>query len=432
MLKIISGILFALLVWGSSAQANLIIEIDQSDEDALPIAIVPLAWQGSELNPPEKISEIIAFNFLRTGKFRPINSSQMPQQPSTLSEVDYSQWRGMDIDNLLMGSITEAEQKGFFNIDMFFLDVLRQREVFAKRWSNIPENLLRKVAHQMSDLMYKELTGIRGAFSTQIAYVTLHRINGKRYFALEVADADGHGAQQILRSSYPIMSPSWSPDGKKLAYVSFENGRSEIFIQSLDGSHRELIASFKGINSSPAWSPDGKSLSMTLSKDGSADIYIMNLATRNLRRLTRNWAIETEAVWASNGRSLFYNSDRRGQPQIFQVFLDTGEERRVSFEGRHNANPEISPDGRYLVMVHVSKGFNIAVLDLFTNDFSLLTRTFLDESPSFSPNGEMILYAMNKNGKGRLASVSVDGRITQYISVKSGEVREPAWGPFKD
>ncbi len=431
MLKRISAIALIWLVWGF-AQANLIIEIDQSDEYALPIAIVPLAWQGTTLDPPEKISDVMAFNFLRTGKFRPIAPSQMPQQPSLVSEVDYRQWRNIDVDNILIGSITAEEQTGFFTIDMHFLDVLRQKEVFAKRWSNIPENLLRKVAHQMSDLIYEELTGIRGVFSTQIAYVTLNRVNGKRHFALEVADADGYGAQKILKSSYPIMSPSWSPDGKKLAYVSFENGRSEIFIQSLDGSSRELIASFKGINSSPAWSPDGKYISMTLSKDGSADIYIMNLATRQLRRMTRNWAIETEAVWASNGRSLFYNSDRRGQPQIFQVFLDTGEERRISFEGRHNANPEVSPDGRYIAMVHVSTGFNIGVLDLFNNDFSIITDTFLDESPSFSPNGEMILYSMNRGGKGRLASVSVDGRITQFISVKSGEVREPAWGPFKD
>ncbi len=432
MLKRLPSILLVLLFWAGTTQANLIIEIDQSDEHALPIAIVPLAWQGNELLPPENLSDIIAFNFLRTGKFKPIDPSQMPQMPTTISEVDYSQWRNLDVDTLLIGSISAEEQAGFFTIDMYFLDVLRQKEIFAKRWSNVPTNLLRRVSHQMSDLMYQELTGIRGVFSTQIAYVTLHRVAGKRKFALVIADADGHGAQQILRSSKPIMSPSWSPDGKKLAYVSFENGRSQIFIQSIDGTHRELIAKFRGINGSPAWSPDGKKMSMTLSKDGSADIYIMDLKTRNLRRMTRNWAIETEAVWASNGRSLFFSSDRRGQPQIFQVFLDTGEERRVSFEGRYNANPEISPDGRYIAMVHASTGFNIAVLDLFTNDFSIITQTFLDESPSFSPNGEMILYAMNKDGKGRLASVSVDGRITQYISVKSGEVREPSWGPFKD
>ncbi|BBP43742.1 Tol-Pal system beta propeller repeat protein TolB [Thiosulfativibrio zosterae] len=422
------------LIWVFSltlAHADLTIEIDQSDENALPIAMVPLAWQGAASTAPVDLASVMAANFHRTGKFRPIDEADMPQLPHSLEEVRYDQWRNLDVDTLITGSIQE-DSPGFYTIDLYLIDVLRRQQVIAKRWANIPQKWLRKVAHQMSDLAYKELTGIRGAFSTQIAYVTLEKVDGERRYALEVADADGFGAQKILKSSFPIMSPSWSPDGKQLAYVSFENGRSEVFAQSLDGKYRELLASFKGINGAPAWSPDGKQMAITLSKDGSADIYIMDLKTKNLRRLTTNWAIETEAVWSSNGRSLFYNSDRRGQPQIFQVFLDTGEERRVSFEGNYNANPEISPDGRYLAMVHGSGGFHIGVLDLYTNDFSIITKTFLDESPSFSPNGEMILYAMNRGGVGRLASVSVDGRITQIISSTSGQVREPAWGPFKD
>ena len=422
------------LIWMlglSLAHADLTIEIDQSDENALPIAMVPLAWQGAASSAPVDLAQVMAANFHRTGKFRPIDEADMPQLPHSLEEVRYDQWRNLDVDTLITGSIQE-DSPGFYTIDLYLIDVLRRQQVIAKRWANIPQKWLRKVAHQMSDLAYKELTGIRGAFSTQIAYVTLEKVDGERRYALEVADADGFGAQKILKSSFPIMSPSWSPDGKQLAYVSFENGRSEVFAQSLDGKYRELLGSFKGINGAPAWSPDGKQMAMTLSKDGSADIYIMDLKTKNLRRLTTNWAIETEAVWSSNGRSLFYNSDRRGQPQIFQVFLDTGEERRVSFEGNYNANPEISPDGRYLAMVHGNGGFHIGVLDLYTNDFSIITKTFLDESPSFSPNGEMILYAMNRGGIGRLASVSVDGRITQIISSTSGQVREPAWGPFKD
>lgn len=430
MFKNLSKLFLVLIFWQPIANADLVIEIDQSDENALPIAIVPLAWEGQDILPPEMLSEVIGADFLRSGKFKPIDESEMPQLPSNLSEVKYDQWRSLDIDNLLIGSIKEEAEKGFFTIDMYFLDVLRKKQVFAKRWTNIPKKWLRKVAHKMSDLMYEELTGIKGDFSTKIAYVTLNKVNGKRKYALEIADADGYGAQQILKSSQPIMSPAWSPDGKKIAYVSFENGRSQIVVQSLDGQSRDVVAKYKGINGAPAWSPDGKKLALTLSKDGSADIYIMDMQTKKLRRMTKNWAIETEAVWSANGRSLFYNSDRRGKPQIFQVFLDTGEERRVTFEGRYNANPEISPDGRYISMVHSADGFHIGVLDLYTNDFTVITQTFLDESPSFSPNGEMILYAMNRNGKGSLASVSVDGRITQYISVKSGEVREPAWGPF--
>lgn len=431
MLKQSFRIAFIWLASWSIAQADLTIEIDQSDVNAIPIAVVALSWKGASSVAPVNLSSVIAANFYRTGKFKPVDEAKMPQLPHSLEEVRFEQWRNLQIDNLITGSI-EEESPGFYTIEIFMIDLLRRQQVLAKRWTNIPQKWLRKVAHQMSDLVYKELTGIRGDFSTQIAYVTLDKVDGERRYALEVADADGYGAQKILKSTSPIMSPSWSPDGKQLAYVSFENGRSEIFIQSLDGKHRELIANYQGINGAPAWSPDGKQMSLTLSKDGSADIYIMDLKTKALRRLTTNWAIETEAVWASNGRSLFYSSDRRGQPQIFQVFLDTGEERRVSFEGNYNANPEISPDGRYLAMVHGSGGFHIGVLDLFTNDFSIITKTFLDESPSFSPNGEMILYAMNRGGVGRLASVSVDGRITQVISSTSGQVREPAWGPFKD
>ena len=249
-------------------------------------------------------------------------------------------------------------------------------------------------------------------------------------YTLEIADADGYNPQPILKSKMPIMSPSWSPDGTKLAYVSFESGRSNIVVQSLDGTYRKVIANFKGINGAPAWSPDGTKMAMTLSKDGSADIFIMDLQTKKLRRLTRNRSIETEAAWAANGKSLFFNSDRRGQPQVFQVFLDTGEILRVTFEGQYNGNPEISPDGRYLAVVHKRCCFNIGLQDLYSNEFSVLTDTFLDESPTFSTNGEMILYAMNKNGKGVLAVVAIDGKTSQTLKVKNGEVREPAWGPY--
>jgi TolB protein len=226
------------------------------------------------------------------------------------------------------------------------------------------------------------------------------------------------------------MSPAWSPDGKKLAYVSFEKGRSHVIVQSLDGKYRETLASFNGINSAPAWAPDGRKLAMTLSKDGSADVYVMDLESRRLKRVTEHWSIGTEAVWAPDGRSLYFNSDRRGQPQVFQVFLDSGEVQRVTFEGRYNANPEISPDGRYLAVVHGQGGFNIGLQDLQTHEFRVITQTFLDESPTFSPNGELILYAMNQGGKGKLAVVSKDARTSQILSVREGQVREPAWGPY--
>lgn len=419
------------LFWIPSANADLTIQIDQSSDNAMPIALVPFLWKGETVVPPVNMARIIGSDLYRSGKFKAVDENKLPATPQSLEQVDFSQWKRLGVDNLLMGKIA-SDGNGLYEIEMRFIDVLRKQQVIGKRWSGISKKLLRQVAHKMSDLIYKELTGINGAFNSQIAYVTVKRQAGKKYYRLEVADSDGYNAQAILKSTSPIMSPSWSPDGKKLAYVSFENGRSEIFLQSLNGTQRKKLASFKGINGAPAWSPDGKQLALTLSKDGSADIYVMNMATKKLRRLTRNWAIETEAVWSPNGHSLFFNSDRRGQPQIFQVFLDTGEIRRVSYVGKYNANPAVSPDGRYIAMVNGNGGFHIGLLDLYTNEFNIITKTYLDESPSFASNGEMILYAMNQRGKGKLAVVSIDNSVTQVLSVQEGEVRSPSWGPYID
>jgi len=436
--KIQLALLSMLLVFSLPAWSELTIEINEGYENALPIAIVPFGHE--ELLPtgeqkqsidkaPVDLASIISADLRRSGHFTPISAESMPAHPTSLDGIVFPDWRALDLDNMLMGTVV-SEGKGLYQIDMRFMDVLRKKQVIGKRWTHIPKAKLRQVAHQISDLIYEELTGVRGAFNTQIAYVTLRKVAGKRLYTLEIADSDGFNPQPILKSKMPIMSPSWSPDGKKLAYVSFESGRSNIVVQSLDGKFRKVFANFKGINGAPAWSPDGKKMAMTLSKAGSADIYIMDMNSKKLRRLTKNWSIETEAAWAANGKSLFFNSDRRGQPQVFQVFLDTGEIRRVTFEGKYNGNPEVSPDGRFLAVVHGKGGFHIALQDLYTNEFTVLTDTFLDESPTFSPNGEMILYAMNKNSKGVLAVVAIDGKSTQTLKVKNGEVREPAWGPY--
>jgi len=431
--------MFSLPAW-----SGLTIEINEGYENALPIAIVPFGFQEKAIEPPSgqtpvkpvteakapvNLASIISADLRRSGHFTPLPVNALPGLPTDIDAINFEEWKALDLDNMLIGTVV-AEGNDYYQVDMRFMDVLRKNQVIGKRWNNIHKDNLRQIAHQISDLIYQELTGIRGAFNTQIAYVTLRKVSGKRLYTLEIADADGFNPQPILKSKMPIMSPSWSPDGNKLAYVSFESGRSNIVVQSLDGKYRKVIANYKGINGAPAWSPDGTKMAMTLSKDGSADIFIMDLQTKKLRRLTRNRSIETEAAWAANGKSLFFNSDRRGQPQVFQVFLDTGEIRRVTFEGKYNGNPEVSPDGRYLAVVHNKGGFNIGLQDLYSNEFSVLTDTFLDESPTFSPNGEMILYAMNKNGKGVLAVVAIDGKTSQTLKVKNGEVREPAWGPY--
>ncbi|WP_044409717.1 Tol-Pal system beta propeller repeat protein TolB [Thiomicrospira microaerophila] len=415
-------------LFAPSVYASLVIEISDGVENALPIAVVPFQQTGV-VSIPEDISAIIQYNLRRSGRFAPLNENQLPSRPSSLEHLVYENWRTLDIDHIIMGSVT-GRPDGLFDLDVRVIDVLRQQQVLGKRWRSIPRAQLRQVAHQMSDDIFLELTGVPGAFNTRLAYVTVRDKDNQRHYTLEVSDSDGHNPRPILRSRMPIMSPAWSPDGSKLAYVTFETGRSNVVVQHLDGSKREIVADFSGINSAPAWSPDGRSLALTLSKDGNADIYIMNMQTRALRKVTRHWAIETEPTWSPDGQTLYYNSDRRGQPQIFKMDLNTNQEDRVSFEGRYNANPVMSPNGRYLAMVHANNGFNIALQDVYNGDFFVLTNTFLSESPSFSPNSDMLVYAMNRDGKGQLAVVSVRGRSSQILRIADGQVREPAWGPY--
>lgn len=427
--KILTLLFFTLGLMANASQANLVIEISEGYENALPIAVIPFQIDGTAA-VPEDISGIVSHNLRRSGRFAPLDKNALPSRPAQVDDIVFDQWRSQDIDHLIMGSVT-PRPNGLYDVEMRLVDVLRRKQVIGKRWRDVPSQQLRQVAHQMSDEIYLELTGIPGAFNTRLAYVTMKVRGDERHYTLEVSDSDGHNPQPLLRSKMPIMSPSWSPDGRKLAYVSFESGRSNVVVQNLDGSNREVLADFPGINSAPTWSPDGKSLAMTLSKDGNADIFIMNLQTKALRKVTRHWAIETEAAWSVDGKSLYFNSDRRGQPQIFKMELDSGTVSRISFQGNYNANPETSPNGRYLAMVHSNNGFNVGLMDLYTNEFNVITDAFLGESPSFAPNSDMIVYAMNRNNKGQLAVVSVDGRASQILSVEDGQVREPAWGPYR-
>ncbi len=417
-----------LLVAGArDAAAVLTIRITQGAEGAQPIAIVPFATEASL---PVDVAEIVAADLARTGRFAPIPDRDLPARPAEGSQVDFRDWRKLGTENLVIGRV--RPEGGAYSVQFQLFDVFKGQQLAGYA---IParNDTLRRVAHKIADIIYEKLTGERGAFATRVAYVTESRgATGSRRYALEVADSDGFNPHTVLDSTQPILSPAWSPDGRRLAYVSFEEGRSSVYVQELASGRRERVAAFEGINSAPAWSPDGTRLALTLSRDGNPDVYVLDLASRNLLRLTDNPAIDTEPNWAPDGASLLFTSDRGGKPQIYRVASSGGAAKRVTFEGDYNARAVHSPDGKRVAMIHGSRGsYRIGLLELDTGALRVLTETRLDESPSFAPNGAMVIYASGGRG-GTLEAVSVDGRVRQRLSVSSGAVREPAWSPFLD
>ncbi|MCP5414463.1 MAG: Tol-Pal system beta propeller repeat protein TolB [Chromatiaceae bacterium] len=412
--------------------STLTIEITQGLEGALPIAVVPFAWRGDASTPPaHEVGGVVSADLQRSGRFKPLPTSQMLARPTRGEEVDFRDWRALNVENLVVGEVTPNGPGGYL-VKFYLYDVFRGEQVTGY---SLPTTVrdLRATAHHIADIIYETLTGQPGAFATRIAYVTSERSgkDKKETVELRIADADGYGPQTIVSSSEPIMSPAWSPDGRQIAYVSFENAQPSIWVQELLTGKREKLTSFKGINGAPAWSPDGRFLALTLSKDGNPDIFVMDIARRSLRALTRHGAIDTEPAWAPDGKSLVFTSDRGGSPQIYKVSVSGGEASRVSFEGSYNARASFAPDGRMLTMVtRVDGQYRIATLDLATRDYRVMSTGRLDESPSFAPNGSMIIYATRVNDKGVLAAVSTDGRVQQRLRLQEGDVREPVWSPY--
>lgn len=421
----------ALLLWHAALHAApLTIEITEGAEGALPIAVVPFGWQGAGQPPKENIGAIVDSDLKRSGRFKTLPAKDMLARPSMGSEVDFRDWRVLGMESLVVGQLRPNGVGGYL-VRFQLFDVFKGEQLAGY---SIPttERDLRATAHHISDLIYEKLTGQRGAFATRVAYVTaMVDAGGVRKIALQVADADGYHPQTIVTSKEPLMSPAWSPDGRKLAYVSFEKGRPAIWIQEVFTGQRQKVASYKGINGAPAWSPDGRKLALTLSKDGNPDIFVLDLAKRTVQPLTRHYAIDTEPAWSPDGRHIVFTSDRGGRPQIYQVPVSGGKAQRVTFEGDYNARASYSPDGKLLTMVtRVGGAYRIGVLELASGVLRVLSNGQLDESPSFAPNGSMVIYATKKGGQGELAAVSVDGRVRQRLALQAGDVREPAWSPY--
>lgn len=413
------------------AHAALTIEITQGVEGALPIAIVPFAWEAPT-PPPEDVSGVIANDLRRSGRFAPLPDQDLIARPHDHTQVRYADWRALNVENLLVGRVRPTGP-GAYVIQFQLFDVYKGLQLAGYSVPANNENL-RRTAHHVADIVYEALTGQRGAFNTRIAYVVAQApgVDDAARYQLQVADSDGYAPSTILRSAEPLMSPSWSPDGKRLAYVSFENKVPEIFIQEINTGQRRSVSRFQGINGAPAWSPDGKRLALTLSRQGNPDIYVLDIASGQARQVTRSFAIDTEPAWTPDGKAIAFTSDRGGKPQVYQIPAGGGRPERLTYEGEYNARPAFSPDGKQLVFVNGHQGrYRVAIMELENKLLRVLTDGTLDESPSFAPNGGMLLYATRDRDRGLLAAVSVDGRVHQRLVPQAGDAREPAWSPFE-
>ena len=423
-----AGLLMLSLAASSWADLDTII-IDQGVDDPIRIAVVPFAL-SEDLDNADNLAKLIRFDLARSGQFDPVAPENMLSYPSTQDAVFFRDWRILQTAYLVIGQ-AQTNALGQIEVSYQLFDVATQAQLQRVSF-NIGREQWRDVGHKIADLVYTEVTGVRGAFSTKILYVLAQDIGTQRArYKLQIADVDGARARTLFDSSEPILSASWSPDGRRVAYVSFETGRPSIILQDIEGPNRERLTNFRGINGSPVFSPDGKQLAMVLSRSGDPEVFVMDLETRKLRRIKRHPAIDTEPSWSPDGRYLVFTSDRGGKPQIYQLELATNFLERLTFVGDYNARARLLSDGRHLVFVHRRNGiFHIAWQDLLEDRLLVLTESSLDESPSLAPNGAMLIYATQDQDKGILAVVSVDGRVKYRLPSSAGDVREPAWSPF--
>lgn len=419
-----------LLVLGSAVAQEKNIVVTSGSDRAIPIAVVPFGWQGGSVLP-EDMAEIIGNDMRNSGIFEPIPRQNMISMPARPSEVIFRDWKALGAQYLLVGDIQPSG--GRLQVQFAVFNVTTEQQVMTGSVGGTPDQL-RDMAHYISDQSFEKLTGIKGAFSTRLLYVTAERMNAANTrYTLQRSDYDGARAVTLLQSREPILSPRYSPDGRRIAYVSFEQKRPRIFMQHIDTGRREQITNYEGLNGAPAFSPDGNRLAFVLSKDGNPEIYVMDLGSRQLQRLTNHYAIDTEPFWGADGQTIYFTSDRAGKPQIYKQRLGSNNAERVTFVGNYNANPKLSADEKTLVMIHRQDGytnFKVAAQDLQRGNLRLLSDTSLDESPTVAPNGTMLIYATRQQGRGVLMLVSINGRVRLPLPTAQGEVREPSWSPY--
>jgi TolB protein len=392
--------------------------------DAVPIAVVPFGGQAE--GSADDVAAIVAADLRRTGRFAPLDRADMVSRPMRGSEIRFEDWRLLKADFIVVGDVAAANG-GDVGFELF--NVATGQSLLAQRIAAAPG---RAVAHRIADLIYERLTGVRGAFSTHIAYVAVEGKPPAQRYKLIVADADGFNPRTVADSPEPLMSPAWSPDGQLLAYVSFEGKASAIYVQRLATGERRRVSARAGINGAPAWSPDGRKLALTLSRDDNLDVYTLDLATQTLTRVTSDDAIDTEPEWSRDGVFLYFTSDRAGSAQIYRVSATAaGAAERITYSGSYNARPRVSPDGEELALVTLDRGaYRIATLNLKTRALRVVSEADQDESPSYAPNGAALIYATQDGGRGALATVSTDGEARERLRSDRGDVREPAWSPF--
>ncbi len=432
-----AGVAVFLAIAAGGANAQLNITVTQGIDRPVPIAIVPFGWQGPGQSPYD-VAAVISADLGNSGRFDPMPVSDMISRPTNPAQVNFQDWRVSDVDYLLIGQMSETSSNNYA-LQFQLFNVRSGQQLLGFRLTS-PRDNLRAAAHRIADMVFEELTGIPGVFGTQIAYISEQRNGDRRIYQLIVADADGENRVVVAESTQPLMSPAWSPDGRRLAYVSFEGNQSAIYVQTLRTGTRERVSMRAGHNGAPVFSPDGRRLALTLSLvEGNFDIYTLDLGTQVLRRLTDHPAIDSEPAWSPDGETIYFMSDRSGSPQIYRIpsNADTrAAPQRVTFYGNYNARPRVSPDGRFLAVVHRSDdtqgNFRIATFDLANNQFFgvLSRRGQLDESPSYAPNGALLIFATRERGRGVLGTVTSDGNIEQRIESGVGDVREPVWGPF--